>query len=144
MLADFTITVHDDNRPYDIQVKVYKSVRAMRSAKTQSERPKPTKREKARRAKTGEGLFLGLCERFTLFRTGEDSPDPLCAIVRLAQPHLGVGIISHELAHAAVWIRELKHGEVPLVTTNDEEFCWILGELVRQTIDTLYAKGVYD
>lgn len=145
MLANFTITVHHENQPRAVQVKVYKTVAAMRGAVARYDRP--TKKERKRLAKTGEDKFLGICHRFELmkFRRGttREETNPLCAVVRLAKPHLGAGIIAHELAHAAVWIQQLNHGDEFLTCDNDEEFCWVLGELVRQTVDTLHAKGIY-
>lgn len=151
MLANFIVTVHYNKKPYAVNVRVYKTVAAMRGAVTRYDRP--TKKEKKRRLKAGEDRFLGICHRFELmrFRKGSQSPEetnPLCAVVRLAKPHIGAGIVAHELAHAAVWIRELYLGdpgwEEPLTASNDEEFCWVLGELVHNTVDKLYEKGIYD
>jgi hypothetical protein len=71
---------------------------------------------------------------------------PLCAIVRLAPPHIGVGMVAHEMGHAAVWMWEIQNKfstKTPLTCANDEWFCWVFGELMRQTIINLYEKGVY-
>lgn len=64
--------------------------------------------------------------------------------MRLAYPNLGVGIISHEMLHAAVWMRELNGQSGELNTENDEELCWVLGELVRQTINFMNELGIYE
>jgi hypothetical protein len=142
VLVDFTITIHSDP-PRAVQVKVHDNVVALRSAVTQYGRIHGT-------GKAEEGL-LGVCHRFHNQRqAGRGSnrkwePDPLCAIVRLAPPSIGIGIVTHELAHAAVWIQEIDSNfdNTPLVCQNDEQFCWNLGELVRQTVNKLYEKGIY-
>ena len=136
VLADFTIGV-DLEPPRDVRVVVYDSVKGLRMA--------------ASRWDGSRGNFsdtLGVCHSFVggPVVNGEHLVEPLCAIVRLAEPNLGVGIISHEMAHAAVWIRELSEGAElrPLRTGDDEEFCWLLGELVRKAINGMDAAGVYD
>lgn len=143
MIADFTITIHSDP-PRAVQVKVHENVFALRSAVTQYGRTHGT-------GKADKGL-LGVCHRFHtqstkgLGKNRKSTEDPLCAIVRLAPPEIGIGIVSHELAHAAVWIQEIDNhfDDTPLVCQNDEQFCWNLGELVRQTVNKLYEKGVYE
>lgn len=140
MLADFTITIHSDP-PRKVQVKVHDDVMSLRSATTQYARRWNT-RKKARQATHKD--TLGICHRFNLQKKN-GKRDPLCALVRLAPPNLGVGIVSHELAHAAVWIWEMDNQfEVPLTCANDEQFCWILGELVRQTLNKFNDLRVYD
>lgn len=72
--------------------------------------------------------------------------DPLVAIVRLAPPYIGAGLVAHEMAHAAVWMWEIQNKfrrKPPLMCSNDEWFCWILGELVRCTTTALHEQGVY-
>lgn len=135
MLADFTITLHQAERPLAVQVKVYENVGALRGACTKYAK-KTGMKKKADLEFSGT---LGICHRFY----SED--DPLCAIVRLAAPNLGSGIISHELVHAAVMMWEIhnKGEHIPLTDANDEWFAWVLGELVRQTVNKLYEKGIY-
>lgn len=140
ILADFTITVELET-PRSVRVVVYETVKGLRSAATRYEnRTRSTRRKKQR-------LYvdtLGVCHRFELLGKTGESLAP-CGIVRLAEPHLGVGMVSHELAHAALWIHELRDDVPrPLVCDNDEPFVWVLGELVRQTINALYARGVYE
>lgn len=143
MLADFFITIHSDP-PRTVNVKVYKTVAAMRSAKTQNDRRWFSKKQQAQKKKDGENQFLGICECFELENVrGTPEAQSLCAIIRLAQSHIGIGIVSHEMAHAAVWINQLNKSCDPLISGNDEEFCWILGELVRQTINKFHDKGIY-
>lgn len=139
VLADFTILIESDI-PRDVRVVVYDHVKCLRIAAARHEN-----RTKSRRSKR-RGLFsdtLGICHRFTNFdRDGKLKPQ--CAIVRLAWPNLGVGIISHEMTHAAVWIRELDEGEVLLTCKNDELLAWIVGELVRQAINGMNDRGVFE
>lgn len=140
ILADFTISIEFETTPREVRVIVYDSVKGLRIATTRYEN-----RTRARKRKQRGGFAdtLGVCHRFTwVKRDGEMHPQ--CAIVRLAAPNLGVGIISHELTHAAVWIHELNEGSVPLTCVNDETLAWMVGELVRQTVNAMYARKVYD
>lgn len=136
MLADFTITVYYAEKPRGVRIKIHDNVAALRAATT-----KHTQKWD-RRKKNVKGEFselLGVCHRFHMMN------DPVCAIVRLAPPNIGVGILSHELTHAAVHIREIENQfeDVPLTCENDEQFAWVLGELVRCTANTLIEKGVW-
>lgn len=134
MLADFTIEIHEARKPLAVQVKIHDNVAALRSAS-------------AKWAKKGGRIeepdfseTLGICHRFHMMN------QPLCAIVRLAPPDLGVGILTHEMAHAAVWLWEIQNKfsrKEPLQCSNDEWFAWVLGELVHQTTKKLYEKGIY-
>lgn len=139
MLADFVIEVEDARKPLAVQVRVHDNVASLRrAANAYDKRYGPTRKKK----QTQNEFFdtLGVCHRFHTYS------QPLCALVRLAPPNLGAGIVAHELAHAAVWMWEIHHKFNPkkaLNCGNDEWFCWVLGELVRQTTDQLYSKGVY-
>lgn len=135
MLADFTITLHQADRPLAVQVKVHDNLGALRGACTKHAKKVGHKKK----ADLEYAETLGICHRFY----AEDNP--LCAIVRLAPPNLGAGIIAHELTHATVVMWEIYNEgkDVPLTCVNDEWFAWVLGELVRQTVNTLYEKGVY-
>lgn len=135
----FTITLHCEGGPRDVEVRVYESLRSMRSAAACYD-------DRREGRQLDGSSFLGICHRFEDYdcRDGEATRGPLCAIVRLAKPHIGVGIVSHELAHAAVWLWELEHPDERLEVANDEWFCWTLGELVRQTVDVMQRRGVYD
>lgn len=139
ILADFTITVEFEV-PRAVRVVVYDSLKGLRVAASRYDN---ATRSRRRRRRGGYVDTLGLCQRFEWYDAA-GKLDPVCAIVRLAEPHLGVGMISHELAHAAVWMRELIDGDEPLTCANDERFCWVLGELVRQTVNVMNDRGVYD
>lgn len=140
MLADFTIVFHYDDKPdRAVRIAVHDNLKTLRSAATRYNR-------RSGDATESSNDILGVCHRFEnelINENREWTIEPLCAIVRLAPPHLGIGIVSHELAHAAVWLRELTGETEPLTTHNDEDFCWILGELVRQTVDKFYKYGLY-
>lgn len=133
MLADFTITIHSDP-PRDVRVVVHDSVSALRGAATRYDRRIGHTKKNGEHSET-----LGVCHRFNMMN------QPLCAIVRLAPPNVGIGVMSHEMAHAAVWLHELAHQfDEPLNCGNDEEFCWNLGELVRQTTIKFYELGIWE
>lgn len=142
VLADFTVAV-DAPQPREVRVVVYDSVKGLRIAASRYDN---RNRPRRHRLRGNYAHTLGVCHRFEWRNAETDESRPLCAIVRLAEPNLGVGIVSHEIAHAAVWIRELSQGPepTPLTCENDEEFCWLLGELVRQAINGMNAAGVYD
>lgn len=139
VLADFEITVElDPSRA--VRVVVYDSLKGLRIAATRHDH------RGVRRSRRKSGKYtdtLGICHRFEQ-RSAEGELRPQCAIVRLAYPYLGVGIISHELTHAAVWIRELNGDSEPLTCANDEPFAWLLGDLVRQTINAMHERGVFE
>jgi hypothetical protein len=140
VLADFTISVEFEELPREVRVIVYDNVKGLRIAATRYEN-RTTRRSRRRR-----GLFsdtLGICHRFEwLDDQGRSKPE--CALVRLAKPYIGVGIVSHELSHAAVWMRQLNGDVGPLTIDNDEPLVWLIGELVRQAINALNERGVYD
>lgn len=136
MKADFTIVIHDVYKPMGVRVKVHDNLHALRSACTQSDRILSTrKKRKSNQFKD----VLGICQRFHMQNSST------YAIVRLAPPHVGAGMVAHELTHAAVHLWAVKHKfeEVPLTCDNDEWFAWVLGELVRRTTNKLLEKGVY-
>lgn len=131
MLADFTITVEEARKPLAVQVKIHDSVAALRAASTRYDRVT----DKNSKAVTD---LLGVCHRFHM------ADNPVCAIVRLAPPNIGAGIVAHEMGHAAVWLWEVHNmWKKPLCNLNDEWFCWTLGELVRQTTIQLIERDIY-
>ena len=86
---------------------------------------------------------LGVCHRTEWQSDGKSLP--LCAHIRLHKDHMGVGIVTHEIAHAALFMYELDNPE--RLTTEDieheEVFCHILGDLTSRVVSKLYAKGYY-
>jgi hypothetical protein len=136
LLADFTVTIHDVYKPMAVRVKVHENLRAMHSAVTQSDNRWGGRKK---RTKGQHKDTLAICQRFHM------SDSPVYSIVRFAPPHVGAGIVAHEMAHAAVWLWEIKNKfeDVPLACDNDEWFAWVLGELVRRTTTQLHDNGVY-
>lgn len=139
-LADFTITTTYNGWPYDVRVVVYNSLSSLRASTTKYDN---ITRNANKRANGENSDVCGVCHRFVHYDASDDQK-PLVAIVRYADPHLGVGVVSHEMAHAAVWLRELSHESEELVCSNDEEFALTLGDLVRQTINGFDKHGVYE
>ena len=139
VLADFVIGVEFET-PREVRVVVYDNLKGFRIACSLYENRTLTKRKRKRNVFSET---LGICHRFEHYDK-EGHIKPLCAIVRLAKPHLGIGIVSHELAHAAVWMRSLNKDTEPLTDENDEPFVWLIGELISLTVDKMYALGVYD
>ena len=123
-----------------VRVVVHESTRALRSAITQYDKLNAPRKKGKRLPTAAEEGILGVCHRFHW------DGDPVCALVRLAPPHIGSGIVSHELTHAAVWLWEIEHKfeDVPITCQNDEWFAWVLGELVSKTVDKLYEHKLYD
>lgn len=120
-----------------VRVIVHENVRALRSASTQHSNRYLNRKPKYDDFKN----TLGICHRHHW-----DS-DSVYAIVRVAPPNIGIGVVSHELAHAAVWLWEIENKfdeKIPLMCHNDEWFCWVLGELVRCTVNKFIEKGLYN
>lgn len=139
-LADFTIAVEFEHMPREVRVIVYDSLKAMRIAATRFDNH--TLR-KSRRKRNAHADTLGICHRYE-WLDEQDRSKPECALVRLAKPHIGVGMIAHELAHAAVWMRELNGDTEPLSCQNDEPIVWLIGELVRQAVNAMNERGVFE
>lgn len=140
VLADFEINVEFEDTPRSVRVIVYDALKGLRIAATRYENHtiRKSRRKRGQYAET-----LGVCHRFEWFnREGVSRPE--CAIVRLAKPHIGVGMIAHELFHAAVWMRELNGDTDPLTCENDEPIVWLGGELVRQAVNAMNERGVFE
>jgi hypothetical protein len=141
-LADFTVDTTYEDIPRQVRIVVYDDLRGLRIAAARHDnRTRP-----ARHKRRGEFTdTLGICHRYE-WQNHDGESHPLCATVRLAAEHTGIGIVSHELAHATVWIRELHHDEPgpPLTCADDEAFAWTLGDLVSKTVNALWDHGIYD
>jgi hypothetical protein len=134
VIADFTIQINAGRKPMAVQVKIHDDLRALRSAARKhtlawnpKEKPRPD-----------DNKLLGVCHRF------HNDNDPLMALVRLAPPNLGVGILAHELTHAAVWLWEIenKFDEKLYLPNDDEWFCYVLGDLVHYATKFMQQKGI--
>lgn len=139
MLADFTIMIHDVSKPLGVRVKVHDNLRALHSAVTQQDNFIASHGGRKRKGKNRYKDTLAICQRFHMANSS------IYAIVRFAPPHIGSGIVAHEMTHAAIGLWEIKNQfKVPLTCENDEWFAWILGELVRQTHVKFFEKGIYE
>lgn len=138
MLADFTIDIHEARKPLAVRVKVHDSTAALRAAATRYTNL-ANKNRRGKKNEVDHSDTLGICHRFHWHK------DPVIALVRLAPPHIGAGVVAHEMAHAAVWAWQVhnKFEGVVLEDADDEWFCWVLGELVRQTTTQLIERKIY-
>lgn len=144
-LADCILTVE---RPVLRKVRfvVYDKTSHLRAAATQYENVTKGRTKKRR---CDYKNTVGICHPFELWKPegkGKNKimvQDPLCAIVRLARPNIGMGVLSHEMAHAAVHIHEMNTGG-PVVQGEDEDFAWVLGDLVRQAVIKMNELKIYD
>lgn len=124
-----------EGTPRHVRVIVYETLKGLRGAAARHDNQTRSRRKRHR------GEFadtLGVCHRFELQdHAGESRP--------WAREYSGIGIVSHELAHAVVWMRELHHGHgmAPLTCADDEPFAWTLGDLVRLTVAALYEHKVW-
>ena len=136
MILDFNIDFECYRKPMRVQVKIHDHVGALRSAAA-----KHTKVWQPPRAGRDPEKFdniLGICHRF------HSENDPLVAIVRLAPPDLNIGIISHELVHAAVWMMQIEtewESNILEEHEHEEELCWIQGMLVHKTVEAMSEHG---
>jgi len=144
MLADFEVTTHAWGTPRTVRVCVYETLAAMRAAATRYDNQTRSRR---RRVRNGHKDTCGVCHRFEWLDPDTMESQPSCAIVRLAPPHLGAGIVAHELTHAATWIRHLHLGDAPMYDgreeDDEEEFAWLVGELVSTVVAAMYDRGIY-
>lgn len=138
MLADFTITVHEGRKPMAVRVVVHEGLAEMRKAAYMHYNTWQDPRRKSEQLDLDE--ILGVCHRFHM------ADDPVFAVVRLATPHLGAGIVTHELFHAVMHLWEIENKwdeKIRLTCENDEWCAWVLGELVRCTHNKLWELGLY-
>lgn len=136
MKADFTITARLDSGDRDVRVVVHDSLAALRSASTRFDQA----------GRDAHADTFGICHRFEsryVAADGSETPDPLCAIVRLADGYVTPEIVSHELAHAAVWLKELDGPPADLLCDNDEWFAGLLGRLVADAFRVITDVGVW-
>jgi hypothetical protein len=97
---------------------------------------------------THTGRIYGYCHAYDHFyKSGRRAPD--FAEVHLAAKCLGVAVLSHELAHAALaWARRTKidslsaDTENPAVSDAEERFCYVLGDLMALVVQKLYDLNI--
>lgn len=107
----------------------------------------------------GNSHALGLCRSHMRMRIYKSRPDrllPECGELHFAQYHLRIGIITHEFTHAAIeWAA--RTGVIPDFSklnrdqhctlrrhSNEERFCYVLGNMVKEFIRRCYDDGVFN
>lgn len=105
--------------------------------------------EEELRLATGHKTISGLFRTYTVFNfdkgTNAEVIQPFFGEMHLYEDGMGVGIVSHECTHAAMeWAHrhslkpfERKSNEEPDIPVNSDEerFCWMVGNLVRQVFN---------
>lgn len=61
-------------------------------------------------------------------------------VVMLCIPYCGVGVVSHELTHAAHYELASHQKREPLTLKDDERLAWLQGELVRRFWNGFYRR----
>lgn len=84
---------------------------------------------------------------------GSSRLSPMFAEVNLCKPHLGIGLVSHELLHASLaYARRCRLDGTPIfdrgdhggpVEPQEEWLCYAHGELVSQFVGRAYRSGLY-
>ena len=97
----------------------------------------------------------GVCHSYTkarVYANGRRRIQPQIGEIHLCSSHSDAGTVAHECYHAALhyWRRKTRKSDVVIHDDNDkgrdgteEQFGDVLGRLVGQTIDGLYACGFY-
>jgi len=81
----------------------------------------------------------------------KDRKLPHIGEIHLHLDAIGIGVLSHEMAHGAYcWLRRKLRtegvrffGKVIYDMTVEEKYAWVLGNLVRQSVVRLYELGIY-
>jgi hypothetical protein len=97
---------------------------------------------------THTGRIYGYCHTYDRFyKSGRRAAD--FAEVHLAAKYLGVSVLSHELAHAALaWAQRTKIDDLiadtenPAVSDAEERFCYVLGDLMAEVVTKLYELKI--
>lgn len=136
----FQVTTNRSNRKRTVKVAVYDDLKHM-----QRDAQAWTKRSRGVTEYFTDAL--GVAHKFEHIRVNEDGSDgeslPKCGYIRLHKGHLKTGIITHEVAHLAVWIHHLDaDGSLePDNIEREEMFCHVLGDLSAQIVSKLYKIG---
>jgi hypothetical protein len=124
---------------------VYDELEAMRSAATRY----------AQRTGTSEPGAFGDAHGVThTFQTlivdpggGVAAESEAVALIRLWRQRLGTGVVTHEVAHAATAIYEQdclpSKGSIHDNISNEETFCYLVGDLASRIVSRLYFYGMY-
>jgi hypothetical protein len=137
-LIEFTISVTPVKLRRAIKVFVYDDITDLRVAADYHNKKMGSTDQDNSKA-------FGITHRFIWESFDDDGKvtdvKPRVSIIRLHKDYLSAQVISHEAAHAALWIHELEFGENRLNTLdidNEEVFCHTLDEIVDQLVHKLY------
>lgn len=86
---------------------------------------------------------IGICRALiTLRKSGGYKPNPRGSrgVVMLCLSACGVGIVSHELTHAAHYELASHQGREPLTLKDDERLAYLQGEMVRRFWNAFYRR----
>lgn len=90
--------------------------------------------------------YAGITLRHTRYQIANDGKQSAIADVgsiRFALPNIGAGVVAHEAAHMALHIWELENPDQELYSDDDEQFAWLLGEIVRLITIRFVGKSYY-
>ena len=139
ILAQFEITSnfgpYGDGPEKSIEIIVYNKKKQLRKAAAEY---------------SGENMngVLAICHPYTHYAWSKkhkrlkNRPEPDSAIIRLCEKHCGIGVLTHEIAHAVVHIATA-HRETPNEPGDDEDFAWLMGDFVRLAVLELRNHGVW-
>jgi len=139
-MIEFTVTPHKIKQRRTVKVYIYDTVADLRRAANKYDLK--TKLHGA----DYHNDTLGVTHRFERINVDTDESHPNVAIIRLAATHLTTRIISHEAAHASVWIYQLDVSEQPPspdVSIDDEEhFCHLVSDITSAIVDQIYKRNL--
>lgn len=136
--TDFQISTNRSGRNRTFNVRVYDDLKAMR-------RDAANWTKRVRGESEDFGGALGVThrnERLTVSEGKDDVSHDLVGMIRIHRSALRTGIITHEVAHAALWVFELDCGGRPTTENHEQEevFCHIVGSLTAKFVHKLYEK----
>lgn len=122
--------------PREVEFVVYKNISALRAAATRYDNH--YKHTKDKKLNTNSDT-LGICHSFEIIDEN-GNVKPQTGIVRVAIPHTGGGVVSHEIAHAVIHMCDISESSTLMEagSQDNEDFAWTLGDLVRQAFNFIY------
>lgn len=139
-MKKFQISTRRTGKKRQINVIVYDDVKRMREHATLW-----TKRVQGKADDFSD--CEGVTHREEWIDVKTDESMPYCGTIRLHKGRLGVGIVAHEVTHAALWIYELdieRNGVNTVDIGKEEIFCYIVSDLNTKLVNKLYDYGFYD
>lgn len=140
--VQFTVTPHKIKQKRTVKVFIYENVADMREAAERYDRKTGIAENQDGHADT-----LGVTHRFEWIDVDSNESKPQCAIIRLVKDHLTMRIISHEAAHAAVWIFQIDVNESPPNVENideEEHFCHLVSDIASDIVHEVYKRNIIE